>query len=327
LISGNTAFSEADVEAAITAFTILTKLRPENNEYASQLIRAENLLEVLDLIEAATSAEKNGLLRESESLFQQAVSLDPEWQPAKLGLTAIRAKMRQVAFADAMTLGFAALKGENFSGARDAFNRAGDILTESTEPDDALLQVDAAERGLRIRQLRQEADTAALDEDWEETIAIYETLLSEDESLTFATAGLTEAKSRLALDRKIRSLIDNPISLQTDGKYLEAQRSLTQASSITKPGPEIRSQILALSRLIRTARQPITIALSSDNQTEVTVYKIEQLGKFKQTQMTLNPGEYTIVGRRRGYRDVSQTITLLPGDTPDPILIRCTERI
>ena len=72
---------------------------------------------------------------------------------------------------------------------------------------------------------------------------------------------------------------------------------------------------------------PIAVALTSDNQTDVTIYRIGRLGLFERKDMELLPGRYTIVGTRSGFRDVRRELTVLPGQVPPPVAIRCEEPI
>ena len=82
-----------------------------------------------------------------------------------------------------------------------------------------------------------------------------------------------------------------------------------------------------LDRLIELATTPIQVTLISDEETEVTVYRVGELGSFATMELALAPGRYTAVGQRRGYRDVRQTFNVLPGNDPAPITIVCAERI
>ncbi len=57
------------------------------------------------------------------------------------------------------------------------------------------------------------------------------------------------------------------------------------------------------------------------------VYKVAKLGRFKEHELTLRPGNYTALGTRIGYRDVRQNFTITADSTPPPVTIICTEPI
>ena len=69
------------------------------------------------------------------------------------------------------------------------------------------------------------------------------------------------------------------------------------------------------------------VVLESDEKTEVTVFQVAVLGKFERVELALRPGTYTVVGTRRGYRDVRRTLVVRPGQEPAPLLVLCEEKV
>jgi len=61
--------------------------------------------------------------------------------------------------------------------------------------------------------------------------------------------------------------------------------------------------------------------------TDVVVYRVGRLGAFSRHELNLKPGAYTVVGTRDGYRDVRLRLVVIPGSPPDPLVVRCTERL
>ncbi len=96
---------------------------------------------------------------------------------------------------------------------------------------------------------------------------------------------------------------------------------------VSDPGKVLATQITALSGHIKLARVPIQVELQSDKLTDIVVYKVGHLGKLKSTHLELYPGVYTVVGKRKGYRDVRKQITLLAGQDTTPVFVQCSEKI
>jgi hypothetical protein len=92
-------------------------------------------------------------------------------------------------------------------------------------------------------------------------------------------------------------------------------------------GPRLGEQRDELSRLLKRAATPLTVQLMSDNETDVSVYKIGKLGKFSATELELRPGTYVAVGSRPGFRDVRIEFRVGPEMDMQPVAIRCEERI
>ena len=67
----------------------------------------------------------------------------------------------------------------------------------------------------------------------------------------------------------------------------------------------------------------VQVRLVSDGQTWVSITKVQQPAQFQQKTVTLPPGDYEIVGRRRGYRDVQNLLRVRSGEQPTLTII-CT---
>ncbi|MCZ6560257.1 MAG: hypothetical protein O6931_05160, partial [Gammaproteobacteria bacterium] len=87
------------------------------------------------------------------------------------------------------------------------------------------------------------------------------------------------------------------------------------------------AQLLQLQLQLKVARIPVRIDLVSDRLTEVFINRIGRIGTFSDHSMRLVPGNYTLIGTRDGYRDVRRKLVVMPGVSPEPVLIRCEEKI
>lgn len=327
LEAGNNAFMSEDVDAALAAWTIVSAIEPNNSDYNLQLLRAENFQQVLTYMSTAEFKERESALDDALVAFRQAAKLDPQWQPARDAISRIRLKVAKMNFADAMSDGFSALAGQRYEEARNAFARASKILPNSGEPADGVLQIDLAERMDTIEAHRDRASALIAKEDWAGAIAEYESVVALDTSLVFASRGLQNAQTQLELNQVIDRFLEQPTLMQKDKEFAAAKKALIAASKHRKSAPKLKDKLSTLSRLISVARIPIPIEITSDNKTDVTVYKIGNFGKIESTRLKLIPGKYTIVGKRRGYRNVRVELVLLAGEPTPPISIRCTEKI
>ena len=109
--------------------------------------------------------------------------------------------------------------------------------------------------------------------------------------------------------------------------YADTRALYQQALGLERKGPLLREQLVQLDRLLELAVVPIPVLLQSDEQTDVTVYKVAHLGTFRRQQLSLKPGVYTAVGVRSGYRDVRKQFRVSPEQDNPIVEIRCTEPI
>jgi len=102
---------------------------------------------------------------------------------------------------------------------------------------------------------------------------------------------------------------------------------LGEAQLADPRGPVLYEQIVRLQRTIRIASTPVRVELVSDNLTDIVVHHVGHLGVFFSRSLELRPGTYTVVGTRRGYRDVRVLLTVKPEMPAEPLVVRCEEEI
>ena len=79
--------------------------------------------------------------------------------------------------------------------------------------------------------------------------------------------------------------------------------------------------------MLKRAATPLRVQLVSDNQTEVSVFKVGRFGNFDTRELELRPGNYVAVGIRPGYRDVRVEFRVAPEIDMQPVAVQCEEAI
>ena len=92
--------------------------------------------------------------------------------------------------------------------------------------------------------------------------------------------------------------------LNDDELYNQAITTLNKAQGVQNKGPKLEQQINDLNRVLKFASIPLDTIFMSDGMTQITIYKLAQLGSFYEKTVSLRPGTYTAIGTRPGYRDV-----------------------
>jgi len=321
------AFDNRDHLNAVKLYDLAAAITPGDAAAAAGLARAKNLKKVLDLTGQAARFEVDLELDAARVAFQQALDLDPVWEPALEGLKRVLAEIRQHAFEQRMTEGFDALAGGDLATARVAFKAAKALHPESQQPADGLLQVDQATRLLNIGRLQRQVTRLEQNEEWEAAISAYQQILAIDADLAFAQEGLARAKQRAKLHHTLNGFINDPDSLSAPATMQRATRVLLDLTRVSPRGPRLEDQKNALSRLLKRAAKALDVMLVSDNQTNVAILRIARLGEFESRQLSLRPGIYVAVGSRPGYRDVRIEFRVAPEIEMKPIVVQCEEQI
>lgn len=67
------------------------------------------------------------------------------------------------------------------------------------------------------------------------------------------------------------------------------------------------------------------VTLVSDGVTWVSITNVQPPAKFQTRTISLPPGDYEVLGRRKGYRDVRTSLHVRSGAAPGTVTVVCTE--
>lgn len=327
LAAGEQAISLGDAELATSQFELVLAVDPDNARARAGLERASALPSALAAMNRGDEAAERGELEAAAAAYREVLAVDPAFAAARVALDAINQRIEDARFDRLLNEGFVVSEDGRYERAAEIFTEA---LAMRPDSPAALDGLERAEQGIQSNAiLLAEVRARAFEsrEVWDQAIARYEEALATDPTLAFAIEGLRRARMRADLDAKLEALNGEPARMLEDGVLDEGRAVLVEAEEIEDPGPRLLDQMALLGRLIELATTPIQVTLISDEETEVSVYRVGDLGRFATMEISLTPGRYTAVGQRRGYRDVRQTFNVLPGNMPEPVTVVCAERI
>jgi tetratricopeptide (TPR) repeat protein len=327
LAAGAAALDAGDEAETRRQFGLALQIEPTNAIARRGLERADSIVEVKRLLAEAEALERSGQSTEAEAAYRKALQLDRDTAAALAGLARVQSQASSAAFAAAISQGLGGLARKDFAAAKAAFERAGRIRPGAPEVVDGLAQVERAVGDQSIGAHLAAAGQAERAERWSVALTEYRKALDIDRNLLAAQQGVERAEPRAMLDGELSAYLERPERLFAPEVRNAARTAVQRAKGIATPGPVLTGQVSAVERLIADAETPMRFALASDNQTEVTIYRVGRLGAFERKDMELLPGRYTVVGVRPGYRDVRRELTLLPGSAAPTLVIRCEEPI
>jgi hypothetical protein len=231
------------------------------------------------------------------------------------------------AFAAALSEGETALAGRDWAAAEKALARADALSPGQESVADARKRLEDGRRAETLSRRREAALALEAREDWRGALAQYEAALALEPNVAFALEGRERAAARAALDDRLEFHARNPGRLAADAVFREAESLLERARAVPSPGPRLRAQVAALEAAMAEARTPVHVVIESDGLTELALSRVGSLGTLTRRQLDLRPGTYTLVGTRRGYRDVRKQFTVEAGKPPAVVAIRCEEAI
>jgi tetratricopeptide (TPR) repeat protein len=321
------AFDAGRAVEATAAFTALLKVAPDDADARAGLARSKVLDEVVRETAAGARAEQEGDVQAALAAYRRALQLDPATAAAKQGIARLGARQSNDAYAAAMSQALAALARKDYAAAQAAYQKAGSIRPGAPEVAEGLQQIRRLGETRNLAGTVERAVAAEQAEQWSQAVALYGEALKVEPGLRAALEGVERAEPRAMIDAELQSFLDKPERLYSPAGRDIARNVLERAARVAMPGPRLREQQSRLAQRVREAETPITVALASDNATDVQIYRVGKLGLFEQRNLELMPGRYTVVGTRQGYRDVRKELNLLPGAAPPTLVVRCEDPI
>ncbi len=327
LAAGAAAIEARASADAVKAFNLALAIRPGDRKAQHGLARAGRLDDVLARLAEGESQEKAGALAQAHREFAEAAKVDPEFAPAKAALARVDARRAAVRFDEVMTRGLGQLERSDWSGAEQSFSAALKIRPAHAAATDGLARAKEGGQRETLARLQREARLLEASERWDEALASYRRAEAIDPTIAFATEGIARARRMIALHARIDAYLARPERLYSAAVRTEASQFLASLDNEAAIGPRLAQDRQRLETALKRASTRITVKLSSDNATEVTLYRVGRLGQFQHREIALTPGTYTLVGSRPGYKDVRVELIVSPESDSPRVFIACKERV
>ena len=320
------AIESGDVLAAQARFSELAEMAPADIRLITLEDRLAALPAVIAALDTAAERETSGNLDAAVEAATDATRADPAHQRAATRLSELRTALTRQQFTDAMTAGYGAMGAKAFDSAEQQFRSAAKLIPGAPEPGAALIELEQARTQNTLLGLREQGTQAEREERWADAVDLYQQALEIDALMLFATEGVARAEPRADLDTRLETMPKERDRL-IDARIMRlAQETLAEAEAIADPGPRLQAQIAAARDTLAYASTPVSVTMTSDGLTDITLLRVRRLGTLAEQTLSLRPGVYTAVGIRNGYRDVRIKFEVRP-DQANTVAVRCVETI
>ena len=236
--------------------------------------------------------------------YENAILIDPDYQEALSGFEFSNASYLEQQFQDLLSKGYSFMSEADFENANLSFQDAKTIYPQSLDVLQAIEVLELNQRLEKISLIQKEATIATTNEMWDLAKVLYEEILALDPNIIEIKKNLQTVNERINLVSNLTLFISSIDKLNDDELYNQAITTLNKAQGVQNKGPKLEQQINDLNRVLKFASIPLDTIFMSDGMTEITIYKLAQLGSFYEKTVSLRPGTYTAIGTRPGYRDV-----------------------
>jgi hypothetical protein len=283
--------------------------------------------ELLELMATGSDHESRQELGLAQAAYRKAHVLDQSYQEAGIALKRVTAEITDQQYRQALSEGLKAFAESEYGAAKRHLLQAKSLKPNTLEVQDALARVDKAMLDTRIGALKQSGRAAEQTENWKAAGEHYAGILTLDPGNDFAKQAKARALRHGRIFSEMQFFLNRPDALATVQNLDKAAALTLEAQSIEPTGPRFTQALRQLEQMVVAARKPVRLIITSDNQTQIAVYRVGKLGHFSQKELDLEPGVYTVLGYREGYQDVRRQIVIRPGQQNLQITIICKVKV
>ncbi len=323
LLVGQRALTKGEKEEAKKAFQAALEKAPGNDVATAGLKRAENIDRVYALLQQGEKLEKEAQYAEAAESFKKAFALDGQSAAAQEGQSRASRLEKETKFATAKNAAEAAVKAKDWSKAIAEFQAALKVYPQKT---DVQAQLKAAKESAH-KEAVQKALAKGFDYEkayqWREARDAYHETLELEPELADAKEGYTRSGTVIRALLQYEKYIEAAEQFANKADFQSAIRRFNEAMAV-KPSYLVNSdRVQQLHTLLMAQNKPVEITFKSDGNTWVSIASSRAPRKFETEVIKMLPGDYQIIGRRKGYRDIEMLLQVRNGTTPPTVTVAC----
>ena len=313
---------QENVEEAKIQFENALTIIPNDRNALIGVERASVFKEVVKFQKEAELFIKVGDFNDALQSVNKASQLDSINQKTKNLRMSLDKLILERNLSEAIDEGYFYLEKEDYKNARSSFERAIKIDNLSQSALTGIDLVVEGEKRVKINADRLMAEKYFLEEKFSKSVSYYSSILI-DSTLAFANDGLSRANQYINLEKRIDRYLNRPDRLASKAVFIEANKLLAQLRGL-KFGERLAKKSQDLIAILDDYSSLVTLRISSDNRTQISIQNGENLGVFFDKELKIYPGKYTFVGKRKNYVTVRKVLEIK--DTTS-IYLSCLEKI
>ena len=324
LLAGQKALSQGDKEEARKAFQAALEKSPANEVATKGLKRAENIDRVYALLKQGEKLEKDTRYADAAESYKKAFALDAFSAAAQEGQARAARLEKETKFNAAKMAADAAVKAKEWSRAIAEYQNALKVYPTKTDVQ-ALLKT-AKENAHKEAVQKSLAKAFAYEKahQWSQARAAYDETIQLEPDHEEAKEGYFRTGTVIRHLLQYEKYIEAAEILANKADFQSAIKRFNDAMAV-KPSYLVNSErVNQLHNLLMAQSKPVDVTFKSDGNTWVQITNFRPGEKFDSKVIKILPGDYEVVGRRKGYRDVQMLLQVRNGTPPPVVTVACS---
>jgi len=326
LRAGQIALKQGDRAGAEAAFQNALQYDSDNEAGIRGMQRAENAASVFELLTRARIAEDNGDYDTAIAAYEEAFELDEFNATAQQGAPRARKNQQEFLFNGFVGEAEAAAAENDWETVIASYESALEVYPKREDIADALDNAHEEFHAAQVHDTLAEAYDLEREFLWDEARFAYERLLELEPDYQEAIDGLIRVGRTVRALLEYETLVERAELHLLANEYQASIRTFNEAMQ-TKPGYlEISPEVAEMRRVLELNSRPIDITFVSDEKTWVSITNFRMLGKMSQEVVSLPPGDYEVIGRRKNFQDVMLLLKVRPQMSTNVVSVICKTR-
>ena len=324
LLNGQRALTKGEKDEARKAFQAALEKSPGNEVATQGLKRAENIDRVYALLQQGDKLEKETRYSEAAESYKKAFALDAFSAAAQEGQSRSARLEKETKFAAAKTAADAAVKAKDWSKAIAEYQAALKVYPQKTDVQAALKSARESAHKDAVQKALAKAFEYEKAYQWREARDAYNETLELEPDMAEAREGYTRAGTVIRALLQYERYIEAAEVLANKAEFQAAIRRFNEAMAV-KPSYLVNSdRVQQLHVLLMAQNKAVDVTFKSDGNTWVSIQSFRAPEKFETLQIKMLPGDYAVIGRRKGYRDVTMMLQVRNGTPPPAVTVACS---
>ncbi|MBL9199634.1 MAG: hypothetical protein JNL39_03965 [Opitutaceae bacterium] len=325
VVSGQRALARGEKDEARKAFSAALEKAPANEHAVQGLKRSENIDRVYALLQQGEKQEKEGQFAEAAESYKKAFGLDAMSAVAQEGAARAARLEKETKFAAAKNAADAAVKARDWSKAIAEYQAALKVYPQKPEVQAALKSARESAHKESVQKSLARGFSHEKAYQWREAREAYSETLQLEPDLADAKEGYTRAGTVIRALLNYERFIEAAEQAANKAEFQTAIKRFNEAMAV-KPSYLVASdRVQQLQQLLMSQNQPVDVTFKSDGNTWVSITNFRTPQKIADSlTLKMLPGNYEIIGRRKGYRDVTMLLQVRNGTPPPVVTVACS---
>jgi len=323
---GQEAVATGRREEALAAFRAALEKDPGNEVATQGTKRAEVSDRVFALLKDGESLEAKKNFVEAGKAYAKAFELDAHSATAQQGKARAERLAVETEFQGALDAANFAAGRKEWSLAISEYERALKVFPKKDDVRKLLTDVRKTAHNESVKAALAKAYDHENKYEWELARAAYHDTMQLEKEHADAKDGYVRTGRMIRTLLQFEKLIEVAEQKSQAADFQSAIRSFNEAMSIKPAHLPLNDRAEQLRVTLAAQSQPVSVTFRSDGETWVSISNFKMLGKMKEETLKILPGDYEVIGRRKGHQDVLLLLQVRNGSMPPVVNVVCTLR-